>query len=188
MEKDKELPSDDFFLSGERKAEFFEWCEKHADRLRSLEKMPAERVAYMLAIWDFQLESYQKAFTVAENAIETMRKIIEEDVPKRMKQQQMATTLHHWDAIKAKQERDIAFDIGRKKGRKIRKENTKKNREELDKAIADLFREDDSPGWKWSNSKIADFIHNRFSPVYAKSTIEQHVKNIAAKYRKKYKL
>ncbi|MGH8580889.1 MAG: hypothetical protein ACREVK_12495 [Gammaproteobacteria bacterium] len=82
-----------------------------------------------------------------------------------------------------KQEQNLS--VGRPMGVAKRK---KKNRANLNEAIADLFDKPDKPGWRFKNEEIVDFLLPRFSEVYKRSSILNAVKRVAAECRRAEKV
>ena len=182
MEKDNELTLDDIF-SEERKAEFFEWREKNADRIEEYKKISAGSVPFKMAIQDFQYDSLWKFATDIQNTLEDLLNFIEEEVPKEIDRQKLATILNHYDAIKAKQNWDLISKGGRKKGTESQRKKGEKTKRILTEAVENLFSTNETSAY-WSKKEIAEYIHNIYLDDYTIGTIEQYLKDILPSLQK----
>ena len=90
------------------------------------------------------------------------------------------------EALKQLDAHQANLALGRQLGVKARKESAQKRREQVDKAIDDLFDKPDKPGWRWTIDEITDFLSKRFAREYKykRSTIKQFVKLGVARHRK----
>lgn len=98
-------------------------------------------------------------------------------------QGQLAATVQHWNKIQTAETQKMNLDNGRIAGVRARQSSAKKNWDELDKAINDLFSENSKPGWQWNNNQITTYILKHYN-VYAESTVKQRVKILASQHRK----
>jgi hypothetical protein len=92
---------------------------------------------------------------------------------------------NHLRKLKSDKEKQaLHLNDGRKKATEQRIEKARETRPKLDKAIKDLFENNQTAGWKMSNTKAVDFIMQSMGtkkskgkdvPTYARSVVEKEI-------------